>query len=144
MSDKPYFHETDHTIHLRVWALGQMVWGAFLGSAVVRELAARGHDVTCLQRSAAGHGPEVREVLGDITDPVAVGEAVSGQDAVVHLAARVSMVGPWAEFERAQTLSRRSLLPPRTRKRAWNEPSLPGAPTLPLPAWRSPTTSWRQ
>ena len=31
MSDKPYFHEPDHTIHLRVWALGQMVWGAFLG-----------------------------------------------------------------------------------------------------------------
>ena len=30
MSDKPYFHEPNHTIHLRVWALGQMVWGAFL------------------------------------------------------------------------------------------------------------------
>lgn len=31
MSDKPYFHEPNDTIHLRVWALGQMVWGAFLG-----------------------------------------------------------------------------------------------------------------
>ena len=30
MSDKPYFHEPNQTIHLRVWALGQMVWGAFL------------------------------------------------------------------------------------------------------------------
>ena len=34
MSDKPYFHEPNDTIHLRVWALGQMVWGAFLGGAV--------------------------------------------------------------------------------------------------------------
>jgi hypothetical protein len=33
MSDKPYFHEPNDTIHLRVWALGQMVWGAFLGGA---------------------------------------------------------------------------------------------------------------
>jgi hypothetical protein len=33
MSDKPYFHEPNHEIHLRVWALGQMVWGAFLAGA---------------------------------------------------------------------------------------------------------------
>jgi hypothetical protein len=40
MSDKPYFHEPNHTIHLRVWALGQMVWGAFLaGVALVAVLA---------------------------------------------------------------------------------------------------------
>ncbi len=31
MSDKPYYHDPNDTIHLRVWALGQMVWGAFLG-----------------------------------------------------------------------------------------------------------------
>jgi Intrinsic membrane protein PufX len=35
MSDKPYpyYHEPNDTIHLRVWALGQMVWGAFLAGA---------------------------------------------------------------------------------------------------------------
>lgn len=33
MSDKPYFHEPDQAIQLRVWALGQMVWGAFLAGA---------------------------------------------------------------------------------------------------------------
>jgi hypothetical protein len=33
MSDKPYFEEPNHTIQLRVWALGQMVWGAFLAGA---------------------------------------------------------------------------------------------------------------
>ena len=35
MADKPYFHEANHTIHLRVWALGQMVWGAFLASVAL-------------------------------------------------------------------------------------------------------------
>ena len=35
MSDKPYFHEPNNTIHLRVWALGQMVWGAFLAGVVL-------------------------------------------------------------------------------------------------------------
>jgi hypothetical protein len=35
MSDKQYFQEDNPTIHLRVWALGQMVWGAFLAGAVL-------------------------------------------------------------------------------------------------------------
>jgi 2-alkyl-3-oxoalkanoate reductase len=71
-----------------------------LGSAVVRELAVRGHDVTTFQRTSAGHGAEVREVLGDVTDTTAVAAVASGQEAVVHLAARVSMTGPWTDFER--------------------------------------------
>lgn len=71
-----------------------------LGTAVVRELVAQGHDLTVIQRSPAGHGSAVREVLGDVTDAAAVAGALSGADSVVHLAARVSMVGPWAEFER--------------------------------------------
>ena len=49
-----------------------------LGSAVVRELAARGHDVTSFQRSPADHGPGVREVLGDVTDADAVAAAIDG------------------------------------------------------------------
>ncbi len=39
MSDKPYFHEPNQTIHLRVWALGQMVWGAFLAGMVLLAVA---------------------------------------------------------------------------------------------------------
>jgi nucleoside-diphosphate-sugar epimerase len=81
-----------------------------LGSAVVRELAARGHLVTSFQRSSAGHAPGVREVLGDVTDPLAVTSAMAGQEAVVHLAARVSMVGPWAEFERVNVGGTRAVL----------------------------------
>jgi Intrinsic membrane protein PufX len=33
MSEKPYYEEPNQTVMLRVWALGQMVWGAFLAGA---------------------------------------------------------------------------------------------------------------
>jgi nucleoside-diphosphate-sugar epimerase len=81
-----------------------------LGSAVVRELAARGHEVTSFQRSSAAHPPAIREVLGDVTDAEAVSAAMAGQDGVVHLAARVSMVGPWAEFARVNVDGTRTVL----------------------------------
>jgi hypothetical protein len=35
MSDNDYFHEKNPTINLRVWVLGQMVWGAFISSIIV-------------------------------------------------------------------------------------------------------------
>lgn len=35
MSNEPYYHEPNKAIHLRVWALGQMVWGAFLAGIFV-------------------------------------------------------------------------------------------------------------
>jgi len=81
-----------------------------LGSAVVRELVARGHDVTSFQRTSAGHAAPIVEVLGDVTDPAAVAAAMAGQEAVVHLAARVSMVGPWEEFVRINVEGTRTVL----------------------------------
>ena len=33
MVDKPYYQGESPTIRLRVWALGQMIWGAFLAGA---------------------------------------------------------------------------------------------------------------
>jgi len=36
MSDKEFVYDNEHpTIRLRVWALGQMIWGAFLGGIFV-------------------------------------------------------------------------------------------------------------
>jgi hypothetical protein len=36
MSDKEFVYDNEHpTIRLRVWALGQMIWGAFLASIFV-------------------------------------------------------------------------------------------------------------
>ena len=76
-----------------------LVTGAsgMLGSAVARALHERGDDVTVFQRRPSGL--PCREYLGDITDPVALRRAAAGTDAVVHLAARVSVTGRWADFK---------------------------------------------
>ncbi|GAA1931847.1 NAD-dependent epimerase/dehydratase family protein [Nocardioides hwasunensis] len=78
-----------------------LVTGAsgLLGRTTARLLMARGDDVTVMQRRSAGL--DCREVLGDVADPGAVDRAVRGQDAVLHLAAKVDVVGPRNEFEHA-------------------------------------------
>ncbi|MEE1620706.1 NAD-dependent epimerase/dehydratase family protein [Zafaria sp. J156] len=88
-----------------------LVTGAsgLLGGSVARVLADRGDDVTVFQRRPAGlDGPA--EVLGSLEDPRAVARAVSGQEAVVHLAARVSVSGPWDEYRRINIEGTRTLL----------------------------------
>ena len=69
-----------------------------LGRGVALALAARGDGVTVLQRRPAGLG--LPEVLADVADADAVRAAAAGQDAVVHLAAKVNVVGPEAEYLR--------------------------------------------
>jgi nucleoside-diphosphate-sugar epimerase len=81
-----------------------------LGEAVVAELSRRGHDVTSFQRSSAGERPGVREVLGDVADSDAVSAAAAGQQGIVHLAARVSVTGPWSEFARVNIDGTRNVL----------------------------------
>ena len=66
-----------------------------LGSATVAELRRRGHEVTTFQRNPSGN---LQEILGDVTDASAVQRAVAGNEAVVHLAARVSIAGAWEDF----------------------------------------------
>ena len=70
-----------------------------LGRTTARALLDRGDEVTVLQRRPAGL--PCAEVLGDVADPVAVDRAARGQDAVVHLAAKVDVVGSWAQYTRA-------------------------------------------
>jgi len=76
-----------------------LVTGAtsLLGQAVVTRLHQRGDAVTVFQRRP-GRLP-VSESLGDIADRVAISDAVAGVEAVIHLAARVAMTGPWPAFE---------------------------------------------
>ncbi|NPD06051.1 NAD-dependent epimerase/dehydratase family protein [Nocardioides sp. zg-1308] len=78
-----------------------LVTGAsgLLGRTTAGLLVARGDDVTVMQRRHAGL--DCPEVLGDVADHEAVARAVRGQDAVLHLAAKVDVVGPRAAYERA-------------------------------------------
>jgi nucleoside-diphosphate-sugar epimerase len=77
-----------------------LVTGAsgMLGGSLARALAARGDEVTVFQRRPAGLA--CAQVLGDVADTDAVRAAAAGQEAVVHLAARVSVTGRWADFAR--------------------------------------------
>jgi nucleoside-diphosphate-sugar epimerase len=79
-----------------------------LGRATAEELLARGDEVTVLQRRSSGL--PCAEVLGDVADPAAVARAARGQDAVVHLAAKVDVTGPWAEYARANVVGTRTVV----------------------------------
>jgi nucleoside-diphosphate-sugar epimerase len=79
-----------------------------LGRAVALALLERGEEVTVTQRRSAGL--DCREVRGDIADPEVATRAAAGQDAVVHLAAKVDVVGPWSQYARANIDGTRSLI----------------------------------
>lgn len=81
---------------------------SMLGAATAHALAARGDIVTLLQRSASTSLH--REVRADINDAVALREALEGHDAVVHLAARVGVVGSRADFDLANVQGTRTLV----------------------------------
>lgn len=62
----------------------------FIGTQVIEELVADGHDIIALTRSApnASHLPEeVTVVEGDVTEKESMREAMSGVDGVFHMAA---------------------------------------------------------
>nr|WP_241744183.1 NAD-dependent epimerase/dehydratase family protein [Cellulosimicrobium arenosum] len=88
-----------------------MVTGAsgLLGGAVARVLAARGDQVRTFQRRPSGVAG-VEDVAGSLVDPRAVAAAVTGADAVVHLAAKVSLTGDPAEFAAVNVDGTRTLL----------------------------------
>jgi farnesol dehydrogenase len=63
----------------------------YLGRAVVRALAARGHDVVVFARTAASSGLPGVLVDGDVRDRAALERAAAGCDAISHSAALVSI-----------------------------------------------------
>lgn len=87
-----------------------LVTGAsgMLGSATARAVADAGYRVRTFQRGPSRLGGD--EVLGSVTDPADVARAVDGVDAVVHLAAKVSLTGPAEEFERVNVRGTANLL----------------------------------
>ena len=78
----------------------------FLGGAVVRQLLARGDSVRSLQRSEA---PALRdlgvEVLrADLADAESVFAAAKDCDAIIHVAAKAGIWGPYADYHQANVL----------------------------------------
>lgn len=69
---------------------------SLLGSTTARQLIESGHTVTVLQRSPSRL--DCAEVLADIRDRDAVQRAVTGCDAVIHLAAKVGITGPARDY----------------------------------------------
>ena len=88
-----------------------LVTGAsgYLGGAVASALVGRGDDVRTLQRRPSRVAGATDE-LGDVTDAARVRAAVRGVDAVVHLAAKVSLAGAVADFDRINVGGTRILL----------------------------------
>lgn len=68
-----------------------------LGGATVERLIRQGHVVTVFQRRVSGL--PVAEVRGDVCSTSDIERAVEGQQAVIHLAAKVAVTGAWREFE---------------------------------------------
>ncbi|MFG6402017.1 NAD-dependent epimerase/dehydratase family protein [Microbacterium sp. P04] len=81
----------------------------FLGGAVARALLDAGHEVRTLQRRPSGIAG-VTDIRGSVTDPATLDEAVAGVDAVVHLAAKVSLAGAASEFHTVNVEGTRMLL----------------------------------
>jgi nucleoside-diphosphate-sugar epimerase len=77
-----------------------LVTGAtgMMGRATAEALIRRGDTVTVLQRRPSRL--PCREVRGDICETDVVRRAATGQDAVLHLAAKVDMTGRWRDYVR--------------------------------------------
>ncbi len=88
-----------------------LVTGAsgFLGQATAAAVRAAGHEVRTFQRRPSGV-EGVSDVLGSMTDPAAVARAIDGIEAVVHLAAKVSLAGDPDDFVRVNVDGTRTLL----------------------------------
>lgn len=71
---------------------------SMIGRHTVALLAARGDVVTTLQRGPSGLGHA--EVNRSLDDPGALDGVCDGQDAVLHLAAKVGATGRWDDYRR--------------------------------------------
>ena len=84
----------------------------FLGGAIARALLARGDQVRVVQRSdvpaLATLGAEV--VRADLSEREAALEALEGASAVMHVAARANLWGPYDAFRRANVVATENVL----------------------------------
>lgn len=84
---------------------------SLLGRYTVAALLANGHQVTGFQRGRSGLlASQAQQVRGNIIDAGAISHAMRGQDAVIHLAAKVAPVGRLDEFERVNIEGTRNVI----------------------------------
>jgi len=83
---------------------------SLIGQQVVDRLIGRGSEVRTLQRTPGERRDGVDDWSGDIADSDAVASAVDGVDAVIHLAAKVGIVGQRSEFVAANVDGTRNVL----------------------------------
>ena len=86
--------------------------GGFLGKAIARLLIDRGDRVISFSR---GYYPElealgVEQIQGDISNPIAVENALRGVDAVYHVAAKAGVWGDYRDYYRINTLGTRNVI----------------------------------
>jgi nucleoside-diphosphate-sugar epimerase len=84
----------------------------FLGGAIVRRLIARGEAVRSLQRQDS---PALRDlgvdlVRADLSDGQAVTLAARGCDAIIHVAAKTGVWGPYEDYHRANVLGTHNVI----------------------------------
>ncbi len=98
-----------------------LVTGAtsLIGTHLVDALVGRGDDVRTFQRTPPAEGDRsgVAHVAGDVSDADAVDAAVSGCDAVVHLAAKVGIVGERESFVAVNVDGTRHVVDAAARRR---------------------------
>ena len=76
--------------------------GGFLGSAICRQLAGRGHEVVALQRRPATHLESlgIQSICADICSAADLRRAAEGCDAVIHTAAKAGIWGDPEDYRR--------------------------------------------
>ncbi len=86
--------------------------GGFLGKAIVRELVARGDEVSSFSRGVYPEldGWHVRQIQGDIADPGAVMAACEDMNAVYHVAARAGVWGTYQSFYRTNVIGTENII----------------------------------
>jgi len=86
--------------------------GGFLGSAISRQLLARGDEVIALQRRAADELAQLgaRIVRSDITDLPLLLATARGCDAIIHTAGKAGVWGAFKEYHRINVLGTEQVL----------------------------------
>ena len=85
--------------------------GGFLGSAIVRQLLARGDSARSFSRSRHDRlDPGVEQIQGDLANVTDVANACTDCDAVIHVAAKAGVWGRRSEYEAVNVQGTRNII----------------------------------